>query len=183
MAPRELSEKFVTAQELAAVAEVAVTTLRNWTEIGLLPRPTRIALGYPDGSFLRYPAEAVLQVRWIVEQRRDGHTLKEIKAMLRATPKPWLTGAGEPGQDEPTYATTIELMAVADCSAATIYVWTRAGLLPKPTRVYSREYNNHLRYPRSAIAIASFIADQRTVGVSLGKIREMLEAGLGPPMP
>ncbi len=164
-------------------AQVVQPTIKKWIKLGLLPRPTRICLGYGFGTIHRFTAETIEQARWITEQRKAGYNLKEIRAMLDAGDGRLVNEDADMARvGEPLFATAAELMLAADVSRATIVLWTRAGLLPQPTRVLQGRQGNFMRYPRGAIEIAGFIAKQRAQGKSLPNILKMLQDGLGPPM-
>lgn len=62
---------------IAAAAGVHVETVRYYERIGLLPRPPR-----PQGSFRRYPAEALQRVRFIKRAQWLGFSLEEVALLL-----------------------------------------------------------------------------------------------------
>lgn len=59
-------------------------TIRNWMQRGLVPMPTKVSLGYPNGVFNRFPAYACEQVRFIAAMRAEGLSFDEIKVLVAA---------------------------------------------------------------------------------------------------
>lgn len=62
---------------IARAAGVHVETVRYYERIGLLPRPPR-----PQGTFRRYPAEALQRIRFIKRAQWFGFSLEEIAVLL-----------------------------------------------------------------------------------------------------
>lgn len=55
-----------------AAAGASERTIRNWMQRGLVPMPTKVSLGDPNGVFNRFPAHACEQVRFIAAMRTEG---------------------------------------------------------------------------------------------------------------
>lgn len=81
---RIVDPAFCTTQDVMEAAGVSTLTVRNWVERGLLPKPTKVSLGYPLGVFNRFPAWAIMRARFIAAKRRDGLTLDEILELVKA---------------------------------------------------------------------------------------------------
>ncbi|MCY0994700.1 hypothetical protein OV203_46675 [Nannocystis sp. ILAH1] len=84
MAEKIVDPEFCTTQDIMEAAGVTKLTVRSWVDRGLLPKPTKVSLGYPLGAFLRFPASALMRARFIVARRRAGDTLDEILALLQS---------------------------------------------------------------------------------------------------
>ena len=69
--------------EIAAAAEVTITTLRFYERRGLLSPPSRRASGYRD-----YADAAVERVRFIKEAQALGFSLDEVAQLLRLREQP-----------------------------------------------------------------------------------------------
>ena len=67
-----------------AAAGASERTIRNWMDRGLVPTPTKVSLGYPNGVFNRFPAYACEQVRFIAAMRAEGLSFDEIKVLVAA---------------------------------------------------------------------------------------------------
>ncbi|MCK2222009.1 MerR family transcriptional regulator (plasmid) [Actinomadura sp. ATCC 31491] len=72
--------ELLTIGELAGQVGVAASTLRYWEDLGLLPRPARVA------GRRRYPPAMTSQVGLILLLRDVGFTLREIKALVAHRP-------------------------------------------------------------------------------------------------
>jgi len=81
---REVDPAFATMDDVIAAAGVSYRTIQKWIKRGLLPTPVKVALGYPQGVFNRFPAFACEQVRFIAAMRAEGLTLDEIQVLVAA---------------------------------------------------------------------------------------------------
>lgn len=66
----------MTVAELAKLADVSPQTVRYYEREGLLDKPARRPSGYRD-----YNASAAIRLRFIVEAKAIGFTLKEIRQL------------------------------------------------------------------------------------------------------
>lgn len=75
--------KWATPDEVRdAAGGVAQNTLWRWVKLGLLPKPTLVSGGPGKGTRNRWPREALVRARFVVEQRAEGYTLGEIAGMI-----------------------------------------------------------------------------------------------------
>ncbi len=79
--------------DVMAAAGASERTIRNWMQRGLVPMPTKVSLGYPNGVFNRFPAYACEQVRFIAAMRAEGLSFDEIRVLVDA--RDW-SKAGRP---------------------------------------------------------------------------------------
>jgi DNA-binding transcriptional MerR regulator len=75
---------FASMEDVMAAAGASARTIRNWMDRGLVPTPTKVSLGYPNGVFNRFPAYACEQVRFIAAMRAEGLSFDEIKVLVAA---------------------------------------------------------------------------------------------------
>lgn len=80
--PRKLDPAFATTDDIMAAANITRSTVKVWSELGLLPPPLKMSLGMAGGVFNRYPAWAVDRARFVAVKRAAGFTYDEIRAML-----------------------------------------------------------------------------------------------------
>ena len=81
---REVDPAFATMDDVIAAAGVSYRTIQKWIKRGLLPTPVKVALGYPQGVFNRFPAFACEQVRFVAAMRAEGLTFDEIQVLVAA---------------------------------------------------------------------------------------------------
>ena len=77
--------------------------------------------------------------------------------------------------EEPTWATTEQVMAAAGTSKATIFRWAKLGVLPPPEVVYAR--GRSARWPLNAPAQAAWVNAKLTKGLTFGEIAAALARG------
>jgi DNA-binding transcriptional MerR regulator len=75
-----MSEEILMIGEVAALTGVAVSALRYYEEIGLMPRVTRVS------GQRRYPLSAVKAVGVILLLQEVGFTLREAKILVSSRP-------------------------------------------------------------------------------------------------
>lgn len=80
--PRKLDPAFATTDDIMAAAGITRSTVKVWSELGLLPPPIKMSLGMAGGVFNRYPAWAVDRARFVAVKRTAGFTYDEIRALL-----------------------------------------------------------------------------------------------------
>lgn len=80
--PRKLDPAFATTDDIMAAASITRSTVKVWSDLGLLPPPIKMSLGMAGGVFNRYPAWAVDRARFVAVKRTAGFTYDEIRALL-----------------------------------------------------------------------------------------------------
>lgn len=79
---RPKERPFASTEELLEITQVTRRSLYEWVRLGVLPKPRIMSDG--NGVYSRWPKVAIDHARFIVEQRKLGYALDEIRPMVHA---------------------------------------------------------------------------------------------------
>ena len=79
---RSKDRPFASTEELLEIVQVSRRSLYEWVRLSVLPVPRVMSDG--NGVYSRWPKVALDHARFVVEQRKLGYALDEIRPMVHA---------------------------------------------------------------------------------------------------
>lgn len=79
---RPKERPFASTEELLEITQVTRRSLYEWVKLSVLPRPRVMSDG--NGVYSRWPKVAIDHAHFVIEQRKLGYALDEIRPMVHA---------------------------------------------------------------------------------------------------